>query len=386
MRRLQVLHVIGGGEFGGAERHILNLASAIDQQKVFIHVCCLFNEPFLQVAKEHGLPAVAIPMKHKLDFSVVGRLYSLIKEKSIDLVHTHGVRANLLGRMAAKLAGKPVVTTVHSRLAFDYPNFFSRVANNWAERSTRGLTDHFIAVSQGLREVLLSEHISDKKITVVYNGLDLDEFKPPEERGDFRSSLKLDDDVPLVAVIGRMHPVKGHRFLLEAAVEVLSTMPETRFLLIGSGPERQALQGLAKELKIADRVIFTGFMEDIVSALADIDVLAIPSLSEGLPVTAIEAMSALVPVVATSVGGLPEVIEDCQTGLLVSPGSGESLARGILWVLNNRKEAQEMAKRGYVTVGDKFSARSMARGTEKVYQKVFEGHEGNGDQQPAAQK
>ncbi|MFA7467821.1 MAG: glycosyltransferase [Desulfotomaculaceae bacterium] len=371
MRRLQILHVIGGGEFGGAERQILNLASAIDQQKVFLHVCCLFTAPFLQVAEEHGLSAVAVPMKHKLDFSVAGRLYSLIREKHIDLVHTHGVRANLLGRMAAKLSGKPVITTVHSRLAFDYPGLLSRTVNSWTERATRGLTDHFIAVSRGLREALLNEGVPDKKITVIYNGLDVDEFKPPEERGRFRRSLKLADDVPLVAVIGRMHPVKGHRFFLEAAVEVLASKPEVRFLLIGSGPERQVLQELVGELKITDRVIFTGFIEDIVSVLADIDVLAIPSLSEGLPVTAIEAMSSFVPVVATSVGGLPEVIQDCRTGLLVNPGSAEALARGILWVLNNRAEAQEMARRGYATVENNFSARSMARGTEGVYQKIF---------------
>jgi glycosyltransferase involved in cell wall biosynthesis len=366
------MHVIGGGEFGGAERHILNLAGALDPQKIYITVCCLFKAPFAQITRKQGIPTITVPMKNKLDFSVVLKISSLIKEKQIDIVHTHGVRANLLGRLAARLAARPAVTTVHSRLSLDYPGFFSRLVNSWAERASRGLSSYFIAVSRELEDILKREGISEDKVEVIHNGIDFSLFKPKCPPGSYRESLGYGDDVPLVAIIGRMHPVKGHRFFLLAAKEVLADMPEARFLVAGYGPEQPALESLAQQLEITDKVNFAGFIEDIPSLLADIDLVVIPSLSEGLPLTAIEALAVGVPVVATSVGGLLEVLKDCHSGLLVSPGDYKALARGILWMINHPEEAREMAQRGRKAVLERFSSLTMARKTEKVYQKVFE--------------
>lgn len=372
MKRIRVLHVIGGGEFGGAERHILNLATAMDPQRVAITVCCLFADPFVKVAREEGTNALAIPMRHKLDFSIITKLRDVIKQEDVDLVHTHGVRANLVGRLAARLAGRDtVVTTVHSLLAQDYPELLSRLANMFIERASRGLTTHFIAVSGGLQKALLQQGIPEKKITVIYNGLNPDDFKRNCTPGAWRKKMGIAPDVPLVAMIGRLHPVKGHRFFLKAAADILQSRPDVRFLVVGCGPERAGLEEYAKHLEISDSVIFTGFVSDVSEILPDLNLLVIPSLWEGFGLTALEAMVVGVPVVATSVGGLPEVVEHGTTGLLVPPADEAGLVRGIAWMLDHPREAGDMAQSAKAAVELKFTASVMARKTEDLYRRLL---------------
>lgn len=372
MKRIRVLHVIGGGEFGGAERHILNLATAMDPQRVAITVCCLFADPFVKVAREEGINALAIPMRHKLDFSIITKLRDLIKQEDVDLVHTHGVRANLVGRLAARMAGKDtVVTTVHSLLTQDYPDVFSRLANMFIERASRGLTTHFIAVSGGLQKALLQQGIPEKRVAVIYNGLNPADFDVDHTPGTWRQKMGISPDVPLVAIIGRLHPVKGHRFFLQAAADILQSRPDVRFVVVGCGPERPRLEEYAQRLGINHGVIFTGFVSDVSEVLPDLNLLVIPSLWEGFGLTALEAMVAGVPVVATSVGGLPEVVDHGTTGLLVPPADDTGLARGINWMLDHPREAGDMAQLAKSAVEEKFTAAVMARKTEDLYRRLL---------------
>lgn len=371
MEPLKVLHIIGGGEFGGAERHILNLSGAIDFEAVEITVCCLFNDPFVGIASSAGIKSLAFPMRHKCDFGIVGKLAALIRNNGFDLVHTHGVRANLLGRLAARQAGKrKVITTVHSLLEKDYPGFFNCLANNWAERLTRSLTDHFITVSRELKEKLVSQGVPEDKVTVIYNGIVTEEFSPNRETGKARKKLDLDATTPLVGIVARLHPVKGHLFFLEAAREVLLQRPDVRFLVIGDGPLRPVLEDLAEQLGIAGQVIFTGFVEDVPSVMADLNLLAISSLWEGFGLTAVEAMALGVPVVSSEAGGLPEVIRHGETGLLVPPANSTALAKGIIWMLDHPEAAAEMTKKAGAAVYEKFTATVMARRTEELYRRI----------------
>ncbi len=369
MNRLRVLHVIGGGEFGGAERHILNLAAAMDPDRVEVFVCGLFAGPFVQVAREAGIRAHSIPMRHKLDFGIVTKLRDFIALEKIDIVHTHGVRANLVGRLAARMAGvDTVVTTVHSLLAQDYPDLFSRLANMFIEKVSRGLTTHFIAVSGGLREALVRQGIPENRITVIYNGLNPEMFRKKagacagwRERNGFRPGT------PLVAMVGRLHPVKGHRFFLKAAAEIIKERKDVHFLVVGGGPERDRLQEYTNRLGIADHVTFTGFVSDVSGLMPELNLLIIPSLWEGFGLTALEAMAVGVPVVATSVGGLPEIVDHGTTGLLVPPADEACLIKGIVWMLDHPQEAVEMAAAAKSAVEEKFTASAMARKTLELY-------------------
>jgi len=368
---LKVLHIIGGGEFGGAERHILNLSGALDTKAVEITVCCLFNEPFAEIAASAGIRCLALPMRHKADFGVAGKLAALIRNNGFELVHTHGVRANLLGRLASRQAGKrKVITTVHSLLEKDYPGFFYRLGNSLAERLTRSLTDHFITVSGELKEKLVSQGVPEEKITVIYNGIVIEEFNPARKAGNTRRKYGLDASAPLVGIVARLHPVKGHRFFLEAAREVLQQRPDVRFLVIGDGPLRSSLEELAAQLGIAGQVIFTGFVEDIPAIMSELELLVISSLWEGFGLTAVEAMALGVPVVSSEAGGLPEVVLHGETGLLVPPANSAALARGIIWMLDHPEAVVEMTKRAGAAVRESFTAAAMARRTEELYRRL----------------
>jgi len=372
VKQLRVVHVIGGGEFGGAERHLLNLFKAVDPQAVKITVCCLFAAPFAEMAAQAGLPALAVPMRHKLDLRVLDEMAHYFRIIEADLVHTHGVRANLLGRIAARQAGKKTVATVHSLLEHDYPGFFSRLANSLAEKLTRGMTDHFITVSEGLKKALVQKGTAAERVTVVHNGLDLEGLALVRTPGLWRSRLGCGTGTPLVGIVARLHPVKGHRCFLQAAREVLAVRPEVKFAVAGGGAEREALELLARRLGIADRVVFTGFVEEIWSLMAGLDLLVIPSLWEGFGLTAAEGLAMGVPVVAADVGGLPEVVRHGETGLLIPPSDAVALARGILWMLDHPAEAAEMASRGMAVAQAEFSSPAMARRTVEVYRKLLD--------------
>lgn len=370
---LKVAHVIGGGEFGGAERHILNLAGAVDPQAVEITVCCLFEAPFAEIAAKAGIPVMAVPMRHRLDLRVLDELAYFFRCGEFNIVHTHGVRANFLGRIAARQAGKKVVTTVHSLLKRDYPGSLSRLANSLAERLTRGMTDRFIAVSGGLKKALVKNGLPEERITVVYNGIDLEALAASRRPGEWRAKLGCAEGVPLIGMVARLHPVKGHRYFLEAAREVLAALPESKFVIAGEGPGREAMEQLAGRLGIAGNVVFTGFVDEVWPLMADLDLLVVPSLWEGFGLTAVEALALGVPVVAADVGGLPEAVRHGETGLLVPPGDTAALARSIIWMLEHPFEAAEMVRRGGEVVRREFSAAAMASRTAEVYRKLLDG-------------
>ncbi|HEX3033181.1 MAG TPA: glycosyltransferase, partial [Bacillota bacterium] len=303
MERIRVLHVIGGGELGGAEMHILNLLTKLDQERFQPRLCCLFPEPFAQVARDKGIPTDTVVMKHKLNIGIIQDLKALIREHRIDIVHTHGVRANLVGRLAARLAGvQHIVTTVHSILEQDYPSFIARQVNLMMERMTINSVERFITVSDLLKQDLIGNGIPDSKINTIYNGVNLAAFNRSLVTEDLRATLKLSREIPLVGIIARFHPVKGHRYFFEAALEIIKVRPDCRFLVVGSGQGQHEIEELVRELGLREYVIFTGYRQDIVNVLNSLDLLVISSLSEGFGLTAIEAMAMEVPVVATRVG------------------------------------------------------------------------------------
>jgi glycosyltransferase involved in cell wall biosynthesis len=313
-------------------------------------------------------------MRGKADLGVVRKLSGLIQDGEFDIVHTHGVRANLLGRLAARQAGKKkVITTVHSLLERDYQGAVLRLANTLAERATRSLTDHFIAVSQGLKDRLVAGGIPAKSISVIHNGIILDGIRPAgasENAVKEKPSIK---EAPLVGIVARLHAVKGHRYFIEAAREILLQRPKTRFLIVGDGSYRPVLEKLAGSLGVSDKVTFTGFVEDVYSLMAELDLLVVSSLWEGFGLTAIEALALGVPVVATEVGGLPEVVRHGETGLLAPPANASALAKSIVWMLDHPREAGEMAAKGGDMVRRKFTAGEMARRTVDLYRKVAGG-------------
>ncbi len=373
MGRIKVLHIIGGGEFGGAEQHLLTLMRHVNPAEFELHAACFFSGPLAPLVVNEGFPAYVFPMQSKFDLSPVNEIASLIRREGFCIVHTHGVRANLIGRLAARRARvSRVVTTVHSVLHFDYPRRLDRLVNRLCENLTRRFTSRFIAVSEMLREQLVREGIPGDRITTVYNGLELGQYNPLLSGLTVREELGLSPEQTIAGIIARLHPVKGHDSLLEAMARVAPDFPDLVLLVVGSGLERQRLEQAAEGLGIKDKVIFTGFRSDVPEVIAALNFLVLSSHSEGLGLIVMEAMAMQKPVLATRVGGIPEVVTSGRDGLLVPSGDPEALAQGIRTLAGDRELASQLAAAARQTIEAKFSAEKMGAETAALYQEMTE--------------
>lgn len=374
MGRIKVLHIIGGGEFGGAEQHLLTLIKKIDRSEFDIHIACLFAEPLAALIAKEGFPAHIFPMQSKLDPKPVGKLASLIKREGFHIVHTHGVRANLMGRLAAKRAGVThLVTTVHSALAFDYKSQAVRWINRLCENATRGLTACFITVCDKLAVELAAERVPKEKIVTIHNGLELEKYNPGISGEHIRQEFAVSGDKIIIGIIARLHHVKGHACLLEALAQAVKKRPELLLLIVGTGPDRAMLAEKCRELQLENNVVFTGFRRDVPEILAALDFLVLPSLSEGLSLTIMEGMAMKKPVLATAVGGTPEIITHRVDGWLVPPADPQALAGGILELAGEPEKIRQMGQAARKTIEERFTADQMAAKTAAVYRKLLEG-------------
>jgi glycosyltransferase involved in cell wall biosynthesis len=298
----------------------------------------------------------------------VARLSAFIRRLRPHIVNPHLFRSTVVAAPLAKWHGARVVETYHGR-------------EGWRGSLLRGgflpdrlvsrFVDRAIAVSEAARAFLIGgKGYPAEKIVVVPNGRDLSTFRPGAGRDAFRKELGLDRTVPLVGVVGRLEAQKGHAYLLEAWPSVVAEFPDARLLVVGDGSLRPRLEARARELEVAGSVIFTGFRADVPRVLDTIDVLALPSLYEGMPLTAIEASAMGRPVVATAVDGTPEVIREARTGRLVPPADPVALSRAIRGVLRDPLGAQRMGRAGRDFVLDRFDLDRQVASTARVYREV----------------
>lgn len=370
--KIRVVHIIGGGEIGGAEQHVLRLVKRLPKEGFTAYVICLFPTPFYQLLQKAGVPALALPMHHRLDLRAVFRLAGALRRIQPQIVHTHGVRANFVGRLAARRAGiSAVVTTVHSVLAQDYPLPFSRFVNSVTERATSFLTMRFVAVSEFIRKYLLAAGVPPEKVTVICNGIEIEDWQRWNGDCSFRARYGIAPFAPLVGIVARLHPVKGHRYFLAAAREVIQSFPAARFLIVGSGFYWREVDACIKEHGLEEYCLRTGFEQEIGPVYAALDVLVVSSLSEGFGLTALEALALGKPVVATQVGALPEIITDGETGLLVPPADAEALARAVLRLLHDASYARRLSEAGRQSVLKRFSAAKTVAETARLYRSLL---------------
>lgn len=378
-----VLHVANGEYFAGAEQVVMTIGQNVDPQRFPFALACLFDGPLAGRAREANLDVVAVPMRSKLDFSVVPKLVSLIKRKRVGLIHTHTVRSNLVGRLAGRLAGVPVVTTVHSPISQDTENEMKNRFNTVVERLTDRWVYQYIPVSHSLKTQLLASGMDSRRITVIHNGIDVSGFGPQIGAQRIRRELGIDKGVPVAGMIALFRPRKGAEVLLQAFVEVGKALPEARLVMVGDGQAAgggnylEDLKSLTRDLDLGEKVVFTGFRRDIPDLLAAFDVLVIPSLyGEGLPIVLLEAMAMGRAVVATPVEGVVEVVRDGQTGFLVQAGDCRKLTRALRRVLGEPAEAGRLGLAARDLAQREFSAEVMARKLESVYQNALDHHEG----------
>ncbi len=386
LNRHIICHVAGGGDRGGAKTHILALLTHMDSTRFNCSLVCLNDGPLAEEARESGLDVTVIPMYHHLDVGAVFRLRKHFKRIRPVIVQTHGVRANLVGRIAAKMARVThILSTMHSLVSLDYPTPFANSVFTYVDRLSSTLAERLIAVSGQLKENLIQQGFPKEKFTVIHNGIDLSPYQVDGDqvKRKAKAALGIHTSTRVIGTVGRLVPIKGYEDFLTAAGKIKSFEKDICFLMVGDGPCLEKLKEQAANLGISEQVIFTGYRADTADIFFAMDVFVITSLSEGLPIVMLEAMAAGLPIVATAVGGIPEVITHQKNGILVKPRQPNELADRIIALMEDPVKAIALSLAGKRTVRDGFSMDVPAALTADLYDELLNG---NGDRNPAARR
>jgi glycosyltransferase involved in cell wall biosynthesis len=375
---IRVLRVITRLNIGGPAIHAILLNQALDDGRMFAStlatgVTAPHEGDFLELAREHGVePVVVSALGREVspadDLAALASLVRLVRTRRPDVVHTHMAKAGTLGRLAAALCGVPlIVHTYHGHVFHGYFGPAKTRVFLTIERALARLTHRIVVVGERQRDEIASFGVASRdKLLPIPLGLELDRFLKPEP-GALRRELGLAGDVPLVGIVARLVPIKAHEDFLRAARLVLAERPEARFLIVGDGERRAELEGLVDALGLRGSVTFLGWRRDLERVYADLDVVALASRNEGSPVALIEALAAARPVVSTAVGGVPEVVVDGQTGLLVPPSEPPALANAIFRLLADREYAQQLGAAGRRHVYPRYSAQRLVDDMQALY-------------------
>ncbi len=358
---LRVLFVVPDLGTGGAERHVVTLAPALDPARFRVRVVCVGDEGALfPTLAEHGVPARALHSRRRPLHALAG-LVRIMRRERPDVVITRGYNADTLGRIAAALTRVPR-SVVWTHNAGDItPRGRLRRA---AYRILEPLTSAYYGVAEAQRGYLVEQlGFPDSKVEIVENGVDTSRFRPPApgDRARVAAELGVSPAVPTIGVLAVLRPEKDHSTALHAMRMVLDEIPDAQLVLVGDGPLRQPLEELARELGIAGAVVFAGARSDVARMLALVDVTLLSSYTECFPLAVLEAMACGVPVVATEVGGVPEMIDDGVTGQLVPARDPRATADALIKVLRDPARTAEMGRAARRRVEERFTLERSVR-------------------------
>ncbi len=362
--RIRVVELLATGSNGGAQEHVHNLVTRIDRERYDLSVCSLSGGSAVRRLEPAGIPVCIIEAED--DGAAIEAVAAHLAAIRADVVHNHMYRAEIVGTRAAwrlAEAGLPrpyIVGTSHS----------SRIRSDEDRDLIRRLTprmDHLIAVSSSIVRKIEDEARVGAPVTLIYNGIDLERYDHQLPCCTLREEYDLPPEGPMVGVVARLEPEKGHPTLLEAWPSVLAEFPTASLLVIGEGSRREALEVQAAELGLAGSVIFTGRRDDVPAVTKALDVAVLPSYREAQGLTILEAMALSRPVVASNVGGIPEMISDGVTGLLVPPHDAVALAAAIVRLLRDHPLADTLGRAGHDLVHERFCVQLMARAVESIY-------------------
>ena len=370
-RKVRVLQIIDRLGDGGAEALLVTFAAGLDRRRFEPHLIALRPQPDSQLTgqlRAMGVPVTELNQHTAYDVPALMSLVRYVRRHHIDIIHTHLLAADIMGRMAGWLTGRPVVSTIHnSRTDLDE----EPRRRQWMERWTaRLMTRRLVVVSELLRDEICTWFgLTPERVITIANGVDTARFQRdgPISTGRRCARALVGGDYPMITNVARLVPQKAQHFLIEAAQIVLATAPDVRFVLLGDGPLRPELEAQAAALGISDKVIFAGFRPDVADVLAASDVFVLSSLWEGMPVALLEAMAAGCTAVSTDVGGVAQVLQDGVTGLLVPPSDPEALAAALLRCVTDPAYARQLAATGQAWTTQEYGMRAWVQKWETLY-------------------
>lgn len=383
---VKVLHVITRMIVGGAQENTLLTAAGIGQIPGYeVHLLSGVDdgaEGEMSVS-DPGISRFTVVREMRRNINPIAdsvalwKLYRFMRREKFDIVHTHLAKAGILGRIAARMAGVPIVVHgLHGMVFNDYQSWAVNRAYWAMQRMVDPLTDHYVTVSTVVTDMAVAAGLgSAKNHTTIYSGMELDWFIAPDvEAENARQKWGIPPTAQVVGTIARMVPVKGYDILFEAIPAILREHPDTFFLLVGDGPLKDELTTRAQQLGFADHIVFCGLLprEEIPEALAAMDLMAHPARYEGLPRVLVQALAMSKPCVAFDADGTREVVVSGETGYLIKPGDADAFATAVNELLSDPVRRETLGKAGRARVDPAFRVETMVSETDRVYQTLLQ--------------
>lgn len=371
---ITVFHLAGSGGWAGGETYLLLLARHLDRERFRLIVASPEPGALVENLRAEGIEAHVLDMNPLGSLAPLFRLRNFLREQQPDILQSHGARTNVYSRIAGRLAEtRAIVSTVHNSV-YDYP--IGRI-KKWfylaCDRLTAPLADCTICVAESHRQELITLYgLDPDRVVTIPNGVDITKFQPGQRNCRLREELAISEDAPVIGIVGRLTDQKGHMYLLKALPLLLTKFPSLRCLVVGDGELREELQKLAASLGLTEHCLFLGVRQDIPEVLAAMDLLVLPSLSEGMPYAALEGMAMGKPIVATAVNGVPELIQNGVTGLLVPRKDPAALAKAIEEVLANSDAAASFGLAARRLVEQTYSIEGWIEQMESLYESLVD--------------
>lgn len=366
--KIKILHIIASHGIGGAESVLLTLLRKIDRKRfdvvlgVFIDKRQRIN-PFWEQAVKLNLPLEPIRLAKAYDLLQIVDLFKIIQKYRPHVIHSHGYKTNFLGFLVGKLFGIRTVATVHGL-------YSDRLRAELFVRASFVLLRHFdviITVSDKIGQLLENMKVHPRKMITIRNVPNINVERSSKTEVSFREEISLPPDSKIIGFVGRLEPIKGCCQFIKAAFQVARKNSNCSFVIIGEGSERTLLEGSVNARSLGNRIHFIGFREDVQDIFRALDLFVLPSLNEGIPLALLEAMYHGTPVIATSVGGVPEIIQDGVNGILVPPNDSNALAAAIIESLRDPDMTTRRVVEAKRTINREFNVGRWTRKIERVY-------------------
>lgn len=377
---MKVMHMISGGDSGGAKTHLFALLDKL-KLRCDVVVACLMQGVFYEEILEKDIETLLFEQKNRFDLSVLTDIKKYITENGVDILHVHGARANFIAFFLKKHLSIPIVTTMHSDYRLDFDSFYKKLIFTTLNKISLRKIDYFIAVSDNFKNMLIERGFRPNNIHTVYNGMDFS--KVPQKvtsREDFaqKYNLPTDDDLIYVGIAARFDLVKGVDVFIKGAAKAYESNKNLRFLIAGSGVEEDNLRSLVESLGMKDVIKFLGFVTDIYGFLNFIDINTLTSHNESFPYSMLEGCAMRRPMVASCVGGIPDLVTDGDTGYLFEKGNSEQFAQKLIQIAENDDLRKQMGENIYVKATTRFSSDAMADDHVEIYKSIINDYRKDG--------
>ena len=380
--KIRVLHIHTLPIISGSGINTFLTMEGMDKNRYDVELACAPGGRLVDLVRDHHMkvrpfPHLVQPLNPLQDLLALAQLLVFLRRTPYHIVHTHNSKAGFIGRLAARLAAVPVVVhTVHGFAFHDQEPPWRRALFRDLERLAARWCDRMIFISQPLIDWACRQHlVHPGKIVKIYSGIAVDQFQPADakKKTRIRRTWGLGPRERVIGIVSKLWEGKGHLTLLRAFREVKREIGNARLVIVGEGYLLDSLREAVEGLGLADSVLFTGFQMDVSEIIATFDVAVLPSFFEGMGRVLLEAMAMEKPVVASRVGGIPDLVEDGVNGRLIPPGRVPELAGALKEILQDRALARRMGKKGRKRVTGEFSAAGMVQSIEEVYRECLTG-------------